>query len=162
MTRFLRHHIYSILLLIALVCPSVSGQIAVVVHPDNPVEDVNLVDLKRIYLGKITTFESATPIVLTENTALDDEFYEIVTDMSLRRIRKHWMKIVFEGVFATPPTAFKDLLEMKKFIGQNVGSIGFMDILAVDSTLKVLTIEGLSPGAEGYPLGSDTLRTETE
>lgn len=162
MIRLFRLQIRAILILLALVCSPVSAEIAMVVHPDNPMTDISLDNLKRIYLGKTTSFESGDAIVLTVNSKLNEEFYELVLNMSVKRVRKHWMKIVFEGVFATPPIAFQDLLEMKKFIGQNVGSIGFMDILAVDSTLKVLTIEGLSPGASGYPLCSDKLTTETE
>lgn len=162
MIRLFRLQIHAILILLVLVCSAVSAEIAIVVHPDNPITDISLDYLKRIYLGKTTSFESGDAIVLTVNPKLNEEFYELVLSMSVRRVRRHWMKIVFEGVFATPPIALEDLDEMKKFIGKNEGSIGFMDILAVDSTLKVLTIEGLSPGASGYPLGSDTLRTETE
>jgi ABC-type phosphate transport system substrate-binding protein len=162
MIRLLRQQIFPILLLLALLCPAVSAQIAVVVHPDNSILDIELDHLKRIYLGKITTFKSGESIVLTENTRLGEEFYQAVTDMSLRRVRKHWMKIVFEGAYATPPTHFEDLAELKYFISRNRGAIGFVELDEIDSSLKVLTIDGLGPEADNYPLRTKPVKVEAE
>lgn len=162
MKRLLRLQFRLTLLLSVLLSPSLFAQIAVVVHPDNPVADISLSDLKRIYLGKVTSYKSGDAIVLTISQKLDEVFYELVLDMSVKRVRKHWMKIVFEGAFATPPTAFDDLAELRKFINRNKGAIGFMELSAVDSTLKTLTIEGLDPEAEEYPLQIEKSTEETE
>lgn len=155
MKRLLRLQFRLTLLLSVLLSPSLFAQIAVVVHPDNSVTDISLSDLKRIYLGKVTSYESGDAIVLTGNQKLDEAFYQQVLDMSVRRVRKHWMKVVFEGEYATPPTAFDDLAELRKFINRNKGAIGFVKLSDVDSTLKMLTVEGLDPEAEDYPLLSD-------
>ncbi len=139
-------------LLLVLSGSMVLAKTAVVVHCDNPIDDISLGELKRVYLGKSTSFVTGRPIVLAENNPLAAVFYENVAEMSLKRFRKYWMKVVFEGQYATPPVVFEHSSDLKEFVGRQEFAIGFLDFADVDSTVKVLTIDGISPESPEYPL----------
>jgi hypothetical protein len=47
---------------------------------------------------------------------------------------------------------------MKRFVREVPNAIGFLDVSAVDGSVKVLRINGKLPGEPGYPLRSSAGR----
>jgi len=72
--------------------------------------------------------------------------------MSKRQVRKHWLKKVFSGAHAVPPAGYDDAEEVQSLLCKHKSSICFIDIADVSECMKVLTIEGLNPDDEEYPL----------
>lgn len=132
----------------------VAGQIAVVVNKKNPTSDISMLELKLIYLGKSTSFHNATEIELLEFGSSCDEFYELVLNMSKREVRKHWLKKVFSGDHAVPPTEYDDIDIVRSRICKSKSTICFIDFADVGECMKVLSIDGLKPEDEDYPLRS--------
>ncbi len=141
-------------LILVLLClgSTATAQIVVVVNDSNSISDLTLDELKRIYLGKTTAFPDGKEIVLMEYSPLCEKFYKAVLNMTELKVRKHWMKVVFSGEYATPPTEYKDLDEIKNQVCKNRGAICFVGLSEVEDCMKVLTIEGKKPDDEGYPL----------
>jgi ABC-type phosphate transport system substrate-binding protein len=128
------------------------AQLVVVVNPHNPVRNLSIEELRRLYLGRATTFRQNQPVLLLEHAEARDAFYQAALGMNEARVKRHWIGIVFSGETATPPQAIAAVEDLKRVVAQNVGAIGFLDLSAADQSVKVLTINGLRPGDAGYPL----------
>jgi len=136
----------------SLVLSSVNGMdtIVVVVHEDNSLEDISTATLRKIYLGKITIFPNGERIVLGEVDNCSEMFYRLLLNKTPMNIRKYWISVVFSGGMATPPMELKKSEEIKEFMQNNRGAILFSIPSMVDSSMKILMIEGKSPGEDGY------------
>ena len=128
------------------------AQIVVVVNPRNPVRDLSLEELRRLYLGRTTTFRQNQPVMLLEQADTRRAFYRAALGMNEARVKRHWIGIVFSGETAIPPRTIAGVEELKRTVAQNAGAIGFLDLAAADQSVKVLTINGLHPGDAAYPL----------
>jgi ABC-type phosphate transport system substrate-binding protein len=139
---------------ISQVLSSVTGMdtIVVVVHKDNSMEDISAATLRKIYLGKITIFPNGKRVVLGEVDKSSETFYRILMNKTPMNIRKYWISVVFSGGMATPPVELKKSEEIREFIQNNPGAILFSTPAVVDSSMKILTIDGKSPGEPGYLL----------
>jgi ABC-type phosphate transport system substrate-binding protein len=145
-----------VLLAGALLTPSLpcdlQAQIVVVVNPHNPVKDLSLEELRRLYLGRTTTFRQNLPVSLMEQAIVSDAFYQAALGMNEERVRRHWIGIVFSGETAKPPRSFTGAEELKQAVAENPGAIAFIDLAETDAGMKVLTINGRQPDDERYPL----------
>lgn len=141
--------------LAALVVPptaAAQGAIAVIVNRSNPVKNVSASDLQRLYLGATTTFPNREHVLLLEQTDLRDSFYRTVLMMSEDRVKRYWIGVVFSDAGAAPPKSVNDAALVLDFVRHGRGAIAFIDAQAVDSTVKVLAVEGFRPGDPDYAL----------
>jgi phosphate transport system substrate-binding protein len=147
-----------VLLAGALLTPSlprdVRAQIVVIVNPRNPVKDLSLEELRRLYLGRTTTFRQDLQVSLMEQAVVSDAFYQAALGMNEARVRRHWIGIVFSGETAKPPRSFAAAEELKKAVAENPGAIAFIDLAETDPDMKVVTSNGRQPDDERYPLRS--------
>jgi hypothetical protein len=91
-------------------------------------------------------------VTLVECPGLRAEFYRTVLGMSEDRVSRHWIAIVFAGRGATPPKAFADAEEAKRYVAHNEGAIAFIPSSRVDESVKALAIDGVHPSDPAYPL----------
>jgi phosphate transport system substrate-binding protein len=129
-----------------------NGYIAVIVNRNNPVNNLTLEELRKIYLGKITEFPNGERVILGEFSSGKKKFYEVLLGMSPHKVKKHWISVVFSGGNASPPVELKNLKEVKEFVSKYPGAICFINVKKVDKDLKVLRIDGKKPGDRDYPL----------
>ena len=81
-----------------------SAQFAVIVHRTNPIDSLSLEDLRRLYLGRTTTFKNQERIDLLEFTPGRKGFYRTALGMSEDQVRRHWVAVVFSGEPGTAPS----------------------------------------------------------
>ena len=128
-----------------------TAQIAIVVNKNNPIDDISIAELKRIYLAKQTVFSQGKNIVLAEYADLKEEFYDILLDWSLIKYKRHWMKLIFSGESYGAPKEFDRTDDLKKFISKNVNAIAFIALSDADDNVKILTVDGNNPWSKDYP-----------
>jgi hypothetical protein len=139
-------------LLLAAAQPDVAAaQIAVIVHPQAPLTNVSLEDLRRYFLGKSTTIGS-TRAVVVESTPSRQIFYHALTGLSEDIVHRRWVALAFRGEAPGVPRSFNDAAEVRKFVSENPGAIGFIDAHDVDASVKVLVVDGKRPSDAGYAL----------
>ena len=143
--------IFTILILL-IICQTTSAQIAVVVNPENNLEEITLKDLKRFYLGEITIYKNGTDIYLIELDSLKEEFYKTTCNLSSKKIRKYWMKMIFSGENLSPPDGYENIQSALEVVIKKNGAICFVPFNEVDSTVKILKIDGYLPEDKNYPL----------
>jgi hypothetical protein len=126
--------------------------IAVIVNPHNPEDGLAIEDLRHLYLGVRTAFPNRAPVLLLALPKVSERFYSAALGMRGAQVRRYWIGMVFSGDSALPPNEVANSKELKRLVARHPGAVGFIDAAESDSTVKVVTIEGLRPDDPRYPL----------
>lgn len=128
------------------------AQLVVIVNRANPIQDLSSDDLRRIFLGTRTTFAGGVRIEVTELLPVRDAFYKKTLGMRSDLVERQWMALVFRGEAQAIPKSFVRPEEVRRFVADHPGGIGFVDVAHVDGSVKVLTIDGLASSDPQYRL----------
>jgi hypothetical protein len=147
------HPTLAVLCLLVVALPTTAhAQVAVVVNRGNPITGLTLEQLRRLYLGKSTTFPGGTPVTLIESPAVRAGFYRQVLGMTHDQFKRHWVGVVFSGEGASPPREIEEVTQLRRFVSDHAAAVAFLPLGDVDTSVKVLTIDGAKPGDANYPL----------
>ena len=120
--------------------------IALLVNPDNPVKNISLEDVKKIYTGEVTNWKELggddTPIVVVsreEGSGTRDAFQEIVGYKSEELIKD---ATISDGSGAVKTT-----------VAGNKNAIGFASFEYIDNTVSALNINDVEPTADNVKSG---------
>ncbi len=129
--------------------------VAIVVHPDVPVDELTLAELRSIFLAERQYWEDRSRITLLVRAAIAPERDLILTEiygMSEDRYRQYWIGKMFRSEVASGPKIVFSTDMLRDLVTVIPGSIGFVPLSQVGPDLKVIRIDGIMPGDEGYPL----------
>lgn len=116
------------------------AEIAVIVHPSAGFDSLAEDDVARIFLGKSKSFPTgaqAIPVNLNEGSATREKFNEAICKKNASQYKAYWSQLVFTGK-GTPPKDAGDDAAVKTLIAANPNMIGYVDVSAVDSSVKVV------------------------
>jgi len=123
--------------------------IAVIVHPDNPVSDLNIETIAKIYKGEITDWseiggknEKIVLIGREANSGTRDGF-EAVT--GTEDICKYRQELTSTGDVITT-------------VSMNPGAIGYASVASVKDSVKAVTVGGVAPNEDNIRNGSYTVQ----
>jgi phosphate transport system substrate-binding protein len=129
--------------------------VAIVVHPQVPIDDLSLDELRSIFLAERQYWEGRSRITLLVRAAIAPE-RDLVLDeiygMSEDRYRQYWIGKMFRSEVASGPKIVFSTDMLRDLVTVIPGSIGFVPVSEAGPGLKVIRIDGLLPGDEGYPL----------
>jgi phosphate transport system substrate-binding protein len=129
--------------------------IAVVVHPDVPVDNLTLADLRRILLGDREFWTSGSRVTLFIRAPIARERDAMVKDvcqMTEAQFRQHWIAKVFRADTATGPKIVYSSQMALEQVSRTPGAITFVEAPLAGKGVKVVKIDGKSPGQQGYRL----------
>lgn len=143
-----------IMLTIFLIQTASSRDLAIVVNKANPVEELSLKDLSKIFKADRQFWDgNKIHLLMRESGSWEKELIlKRVYQMSEEELKKFWLGKIFRGETTSFPLVFGSTTLIKKVINDVLGAISFLDSQAIDENLKVLRIEGKLPGQEGYLL----------
>lgn len=120
--------------------------IALLVNPENPVKNISLEDVKKIYTGEITNWKELggddSPIVVVsreEGSGTRDAFQEIVGYESEELLKD---ATISDGSGAVKTT-----------VAGNKNAIGFASFEYIDNTVAALSIDDVEPTADNVKAG---------
>ena len=119
--------------------------IAIIVHPENPVADLSLETIAKIYTGEITNWSEVggndAEIVLIGREAGSGtrDGFEAITDTE--EACQYRQELTSTGDVITT-------------VSQNPGAIGYASVASVKDTVKALTVDGVAPTEETIKDGS--------
>jgi ABC-type phosphate transport system substrate-binding protein len=131
------------------------GDIAVVVNADVPVDNLSLADLRRILLGDREFWPSGARVALLIRAPIARERDAAVKDvcqMSEAQFRQHWIAKVFRADAAKGPRIVYSNEMAIDQASRTPGAIAFVPAPVATRGVKVLKIDGKSPGQSGYSL----------
>jgi ABC-type phosphate transport system substrate-binding protein len=156
--RFMTLRRASATLLLALLfsaVPAAAGDVAVIVHPEVSIADLEFADLRKIMLGDRQFWSSGQKVTLIVAKPVDpgrSVLLEKVYNMSEQRFRQFWIGRVFRGESPEGPKVVISSEGVMEMVSVLDGSIAFVDIDDVPSGVKVISIDGLLPGDAKYAL----------
>jgi len=164
--RPIRYHLGIALFLSAAFCLLISkssvaqttgdADVAVVTHPDTPIDSLSLVEVRRVFLGERQYWNAKLPVVLLIRAPVArerDVVLRVIYQMTETQFKQYWIAKIFRAETASPPKIVYSNDVQYSLVTALSGAIGFMDAReAAQAKLKILRVDGLLPGERGYPL----------
>lgn len=118
--------------------PAMSQDIAVIVNKDLPANEISTDDIKKIFLGKKTSWSSGDRITfaICEEADIDKSFLQQYVKKSPSQFKNYWKSMVFTGR-GSMPASFKTKAEAMAFVSKTSGSIAFVTAPADDSVKTI-------------------------
>lgn len=131
------------------------ADIAVVVHPETPVSDLSLSEVRQVLLGERQYWSSKLPVVLLIRAPVArerDVVLHVIYQMTEAQFKQYWVAKIFRAEAASPPKIVYSNDMQYELISGIPGAIGFVDARNIRPGLKVLRVDGHLPGDKDYPL----------
>jgi ABC-type phosphate transport system substrate-binding protein len=143
---------------LAAIVPSsiaAGGDVAVVVRPDTPVDDLTLSQTRKLLLGEQQFWNSTLRVTLLLRAPAArerDVVLKVIYRMNEAEFRQYWISKLFRAEAASGPKVVYSNEMAAELVNALPGSVAFVDASQVPKGLKVLKIDGKLPGQPGYPL----------
>jgi ABC-type phosphate transport system substrate-binding protein len=131
------------------------SDIAVVVHPDTPVSNLSLEEVRKVFMGERQYWSTKLPVVLLVRAPVARErdlVLNVIYQMSEVQFKRFWIAKIFRAESATAPKIVYSNDMTNELVRAIPGAIAFVAARDVRSGLKVVRVDGHLPGQPGYPL----------
>ncbi len=131
------------------------ADIAVVVRPDTPADDLTLAQTRKLLLGEQQFWNSNLRVTLLLRAPVArerDVVLKVIFRMNEAEFRQYWISKLFQAEVASGPKVVYSNEMAAELVSALPGSVAFVDASQVPKGLKVLKIDGKLPGQAGYPL----------
>lgn len=138
--------IISILFILVMITPSIvisSDDIVMIVNKKNVTSKIPQNKLKRIYLKEVKIWDTGdeiSPLDIDEKSPLRKTFYANIFEKSVDEMNVYWIKQRITNNVA-PPIVMKSSKEIKEYVSQVKGSVGYIEKSALDDSVQELKIE---------------------
>ena len=129
--------------------------IAVVVNATVPVDSLTTAELRRILLGDREFWTPGARVTLLIRAPIArarDAAIKSVCQMTEAQFRQHWIGKVFRADTASGPKIVYSAEMAMDQVSRVPGAITFIEGPVTSKSVKVLKIDGKSPGQAGYGL----------
>jgi ABC-type phosphate transport system substrate-binding protein len=131
--------------------------IVVIVNSANPVENLSVGDLKKLFLGdkgRWDTGKAVAPVMVVAGAPERAAFLKIVCGMSDADMGKYFMQAAFTGKSVTPPKDVGSAAAVKNMVSTSPGAIGFVKAsdFAGGAGIKAVKIDGADASDPGYKI----------
>ena len=129
--------------------------LAIVVNRSNPMSEISLADLRKLYRGQRSRWSNGRRVTLVmrdpgtpEREAILQTLYGVDED----EYRRGFLQAVFSGEAIGAPRVLASPNGVLRFVFNVPGAIGYVRVSEVDATVKTLRVDGRLPGEAGYRL----------
>jgi hypothetical protein len=132
-----------------------STDIAIVVRPDVPVDNLSFAELRKLMLGDRQFWTSnlrVTLLVRAPGTREREVVLKTIYQMSEAQFRQYWIAKVFRAEAASGPRVVYSNEMATELAASIPGAVAFVDATQAPKGLKMLKINGKLPGDKDYPL----------
>jgi hypothetical protein len=129
--------------------------IAVVVHADAQVDNLSMADLRHVVLGDREFWPGSVRITLLIRAPIArerDAAVKHISQMTEAQFRQHWIGKVFRAETPSGPKITYSRETALAQVSRTPGAIALVEAPVSVTGVKVLKIDGKSPGQPGYPL----------
>jgi hypothetical protein len=129
--------------------------LAIVVNRRNPIANVSLPQLRQMLFGERRWWPSGrhvTLVAMRRGSAERQTVLRVIYKMDDKDLDKYFLLEEFRGEVSSSPTTVQSPKDVRKFVSTTAGAVGYLRASDIDSSVKVLRINGLLPEDDGYPL----------
>ena len=101
---------------------------------------MSMTQLEDIWLGKTKYLPDGSAVLVVdqpEGSKIRDDFYDKVTHKSPTQVKAYWTRQIFIGK-GSAPKSLRDDSEVKHWVAETAGGLGYIDKASVDDSIKVL------------------------
>ncbi len=143
------------LIAVRMAATPAEADVAIIVNPNNPVNNLTLAELRQIYHGERQYWKASSPVVLLMRSSGARErevILRVVFQMTEERYTQYWVAKVMRAEASDPPASLFSFGMMQEGVKGNPGAIGYINMNDIRPGVKVVRISGLLPGEPGYLL----------
>jgi hypothetical protein len=132
-----------------------SSDVAVIVNPQNTLDDIKLAVLRKVVLGDLTFWPNHSSIALVlrpTGTPEQDTMLKTIAGMNDSQFRQFWSTKVFRGEVPAEPLVVPSNGMAIEYVATHRGAVAFLRGRDTRSDLKILKVDGMLPGDDHYPL----------
>jgi ABC-type phosphate transport system substrate-binding protein len=140
---------------VALAQTSTNVDIAVVVHPDTPITNLSMAEVRKVFLGDRQYWSTNVPVVLLIRAPVArerDVVLKRIYQMSDAQFKQYWIAKIFRAESASAPKVVYSNDMANELVSAIPGAIAFIDSREVRPGVKIVRVEGKLPGEPGYQL----------
>ena len=129
--------------------------LAVVVNKGNPLSEVSISDLRRIYRGQRYRWSNGRRVTLVmrdPGTPERDAMLRVLYGVGEEEYRRVFLQAIFAGEAGDAPKMLASPNGVLRFVFNVPGAIGYVRASEADSSVKILRVDGRLPGQPGYRL----------
>ncbi len=131
------------------------GDVAVVVGPDTPVDNLSFADVRKLFMGDRQYWNSNLRVTLLIRAPVArerDVVLKMIYGMTEAQFRQYWISKIFRLESSSGPKIVYSTEMASELVTAIPGAVAFMDSAIVPKSLKTVKIDGRSPGEKGYRL----------
>lgn len=135
--------------------PAADNDVAVVVRPDTPADNLSLSEIRKLLLGERQFWTSNLRVTLLIRAPAARErevVLRAIYQMNEAQFRQYWISKVFRAEASSGPKIVYSNEMATELVNAIPGSVAFVEAAQVPKGLKVLKVDGKLPGEKGYPL----------
>ncbi|HSL23648.1 MAG TPA: hypothetical protein VK886_19105 [Vicinamibacterales bacterium] len=143
--------------------PGLPDTLAIIVHRSNPVVQLTLIELRRIFMLEKQTWPHGRKItvVLREKGQRErTDAIRLICGIDEAEYDRYILLQTFRGQIGQGPRSILTGTGMLRFVFNAPGAIGSVSADQLDGSTKVLQIDGRLPGDPRYPLRLGARRPE--
>ncbi len=132
-----------------------ADDIAVIVNKANPTDGITMVQLRKILLGQETKWPTGKKIAVLMTSPGQPErsaAIKIVCGMTETDFTLHFMHASFNGESGELPKAIGSGAQLRQMVAAALNAIGIVKASDADSSVKIVTVDGATPGQPAYKL----------
>jgi hypothetical protein len=89
---------------------------------------------------------------MRRNTQEYKTVQRVIYKIDRHELEHYYLYQSFKGERVNLPLTMQDPADVKKFVVSTPGALGYLRASDVDDSVKVVRVNGLLPGDDGYPL----------
>jgi hypothetical protein len=130
------------------------NDVVVVVNSGNPTTNISLGDLRKMFSGTKRSWSGGQPVKLITRGSGCPERVVLLNLVAMSEIeyRQYWTALVFRGEADAEPMVLPSVGMQKEALNVYPWAISLVSVADVKPGMKVLKVDGILPGAAGYPL----------
>jgi len=132
-----------------------SEPLAIVVNRSNPLNEISLGDLRRVFRGQRSRWSNGrrVTLVMRDPGAVERQaILKSVYGVPEAEYGRSYMQAVFSGETVDAPKTLASPNGVLRFVYNVPGAIGYVRARDADTSVKMLRIDGRLPGEPGYRL----------
>jgi ABC-type phosphate transport system substrate-binding protein len=130
---------FALLAACALICARGAAAPVLIGNKTVAAEKLDAATIKSIFLGKKVAWDGAGRITLAvlKGGPVAEEYFKSAVEMTVSAFNNHWRRLAMTGG-GTAPKSFEKEEELRKFVAETPGAVGFVDSANADNSVVVL------------------------
>lgn len=132
---------FALLAGLAFTVSSLTAAPALVVNKGLEKEKIDAATVKAVFLGKKVSWDSAgrAAVAVLKGGPVAEAFYKASLDQDVSQFNNYWRRLAMTGG-GIAPKSFETEAELKKYVAETPGAIGYLDEAQADASVVVVKL----------------------